>query len=153
MALREQDQVDQFYQLQANNAIHGAAETNFHAATGIHEETGKQASKRPKVNDDVTEPFDEVGASDMSRYTSNDVLLENAQDMETTMSNAKMLYEELSARWMDDLCSAEKFEMFCTPRLDEILKEAYLIESSIIEKKQKLKQELQMITRKIMASI
>ena len=49
--------------------------------------------------------------------------------------------------------SAEEFEMFCTPRLDEILKEAYLIESSIIEKKQKLKQELQMITRKIMASI
>ena len=49
--------------------------------------------------------------------------------------------------------SAEKFEMFCTPRLDEILKEAYLIESSIIEKKQKLKQELQMIARKIMSSI
>lgn len=41
--------MEQFYQLQANNEIHGAVETDFNAATGIHEETSKQASKRPKV--------------------------------------------------------------------------------------------------------
>lgn len=43
--------------------------------------------------------------------------------------------------------AAEDFEMLCPSRLDELLKEAYALENSLIEQKEKLKHRLQLLSK------